>query len=119
MRCLQPTSAVSLRSEQLGSNKHDQPGELASCAEETWPPQWALFLRRVVASSWAGNRRNDLTCPHNTQLELVMGKYVIGWILGVPAIVLVVAYFFFRWAADTIRNGPSGGNPLPVNSRAM
>jgi len=25
-----------------------------------------------------------------------MGKYVIGWILGVPAIVLVVAYFFFR-----------------------
>jgi len=25
-----------------------------------------------------------------------MGKYVIAWILGVPAIVLVVVYFFFR-----------------------
>jgi len=28
--------------------------------------------------------------------ELSMGKYIIAWILGVPAIVLVVAYFFFR-----------------------
>jgi hypothetical protein len=25
-----------------------------------------------------------------------MGKYVLGWALGVPAIVLVVLYFFFR-----------------------
>jgi len=25
-----------------------------------------------------------------------MGKYVIGWILGIPAVVLVVAYFFFH-----------------------
>jgi len=25
-----------------------------------------------------------------------MGKYFLGWILGIPAIVLVVAYFFFR-----------------------
>ncbi|MEO7150719.1 MAG: hypothetical protein ABIX46_03250 [Burkholderiaceae bacterium] len=28
--------------------------------------------------------------------EGVMGKYVLGWILGVPAIVLIVLYFFFR-----------------------
>lgn len=33
---------------------------------------------------------------NSTRLEVAMGKYVIGWILGVPAIVLVVAYFFFR-----------------------
>jgi len=25
-----------------------------------------------------------------------MGKYIIAWILGVPAFVLVIAYFFFR-----------------------
>jgi hypothetical protein len=25
-----------------------------------------------------------------------MGKYVLGWILGVPAIVLVVIYFFMH-----------------------
>jgi len=25
-----------------------------------------------------------------------MGKYVFGWVLGVPVIVLVVAYFFFH-----------------------
>jgi len=27
--------------------------------------------------------------------EHVMGKYLIGWVLGIPAIVLVIAYFFF------------------------
>jgi len=25
-----------------------------------------------------------------------MGKYFLGWILGIPAIVLVILYFFFR-----------------------
>jgi len=25
-----------------------------------------------------------------------MGKYALGWILGIPAIVLVVIYFFFN-----------------------
>jgi len=25
-----------------------------------------------------------------------MGKYLIAWILGVPAFVLVIAYFFFH-----------------------
>jgi len=25
-----------------------------------------------------------------------MGKYLIAWILGVPAVVLVVAYMFFH-----------------------
>jgi len=25
-----------------------------------------------------------------------MGKYFLGWILGIPAVVLVVAYFFFH-----------------------
>ena len=29
-------------------------------------------------------------------LEIIMGKYFVGWILGVPAIVLLVAYFFFH-----------------------
>ncbi len=26
--------------------------------------------------------------------ENVMGKYLVAWILGVPAIVLVIVYFF-------------------------
>ena len=34
-------------------------------------------------------------CPPTPQ-ETVMGKYLIGWVLGVPVIVLVVAYFFFH-----------------------
>ena len=28
--------------------------------------------------------------------EFLMGKYLIAWILGVPAFVLVIAYFFFH-----------------------
>jgi hypothetical protein len=29
-------------------------------------------------------------------MEEIMGKYFIAWLLGVPAIVLVLLYFFFR-----------------------
>jgi hypothetical protein len=28
--------------------------------------------------------------------ETRMGKYLIGWLLGVPVIVLVILYFFFH-----------------------
>ena len=28
--------------------------------------------------------------------EDIMGKYFLGWLLGVPALVLVLIYFFFR-----------------------
>jgi hypothetical protein len=28
--------------------------------------------------------------------ELFMGKYVAAWLLGVPAILLVIVYFFFN-----------------------
>jgi hypothetical protein len=37
-------------------------------------------------------RRRPLTCPEENQ----MGKYFIGWLLGIPAVVLVILYFFFR-----------------------
>ena len=32
---------------------------------------------------------------HSDMEENLMGKYFIAWLLGVPAAVLVVAYFFF------------------------
>jgi hypothetical protein len=28
--------------------------------------------------------------------KVKMGKYFVGWLLGVPAVVLVVLWFFFR-----------------------
>ena len=28
--------------------------------------------------------------------EVSMGKYLLAWVVGVPAFVLVIAYFFFR-----------------------
>lgn len=30
------------------------------------------------------------------QWRIAMGKYLIAWILGVPAIVVVLAYLFFH-----------------------
>jgi hypothetical protein len=30
------------------------------------------------------------------RLENDMGKYLLGWVLGVPVFVLVIAYFFFH-----------------------
>ena len=28
--------------------------------------------------------------------RIVMGKYLLGWVLGVPVIVLVIIYFFMH-----------------------
>jgi hypothetical protein len=28
--------------------------------------------------------------------DRIMGKYFVGWLLGIPAVVLVVLYIFFR-----------------------
>ena len=49
----------------------------------------------VTAGCFRAEVNLRLPLPHSQQ-EIIMGKYVLGWILGVPAIVLVVAYFFFR-----------------------
>jgi len=35
-------------------------------------------------------------CSRYKLLESVMGKYLLGWVLGVPVIVLVLVYLFFR-----------------------
>jgi hypothetical protein len=32
---------------------------------------------------------------HLTRKEQVMGKYFLGWLLGVPVVVLVVLWLFF------------------------
>jgi hypothetical protein len=28
--------------------------------------------------------------------DIIMGKYLVGWLLGVPVVVLVILYFFFH-----------------------
>ena len=33
---------------------------------------------------------------HNLERSRIMGKYFLAWILGVPAIVLVLIYMFFH-----------------------
>jgi hypothetical protein len=37
-----------------------------------------------------------LADPADPLKEMEMGKYFIGWLLGVPAVVLLVLWFFFR-----------------------
>jgi hypothetical protein len=45
---------------------------------------------------------DSAACPDSasyaqvTFLETAMGKYVLAWLLGVPALVLVVIYLFFH-----------------------
>ena len=56
-----------------------------------------LLLRRLAQRSDRIPHRIALVLNHiQPQPEIIMGKYLLGWVLGVPAIVLVVAYFFFH-----------------------
>lgn len=41
------------------------------------------------ASKLRSDRRSD------AQKEMTMGKYLVGWLLGVPVVVLVIAYLIF------------------------
>jgi hypothetical protein len=34
--------------------------------------------------------------PVDIQGDIIMGKYLVGWLLGVPVFVLVILYFFFH-----------------------
>jgi hypothetical protein len=36
------------------------------------------------------------TSRHDNNKEGMMGKYFLGWLLGVPAVVLVLIYFFMN-----------------------
>lgn len=43
------------------------------------------------------NSPGDGKCgSHATNGALIMGKYFLGWILGVPVIVLVIIYMLFN-----------------------
>jgi hypothetical protein len=55
-----------------------------------------LFLQpRKARTPRVGAARN-LSSIHITSEENDMGKYFVGWLLGVPVFVLVIAYFFFH-----------------------
>ena len=44
--------------------------------------------------AYAGLRCSDIATTRNSTWETMMGKYVLAWLLGVPAIVLVGVYVF-------------------------
>lgn len=41
------------------------------------------------------HRASKLKPLHDARVEAIMGKYFVAWLLGVPALVLVLIYFFF------------------------
>jgi hypothetical protein len=63
----------------LAASRH---GGASSDARSTPSPRDALLIR------------HEAGC---TQLQVTaVGKYLVGWVLGVPAIVLALLYIFFR-----------------------
>jgi hypothetical protein len=54
------------------------------CLKEGRPGGWAL--RSINRQARASHPRKETS----------MGKYFIAWLLGVPAIFLVILYFFFH-----------------------
>jgi hypothetical protein len=41
-------------------------------------------------------RPDQATRRRNIPGDIIMGKYLVGWLLGVPVFVLVILYFFFH-----------------------
>ena len=37
-----------------------------------------------------------MALPLRRTMEIAMGKYLVGWLLGVPVFVLVILFFFFH-----------------------
>jgi hypothetical protein len=51
-----------------------------------------LFSHPLPGACDGNNRRH----PLNTTGVSIMGKYFLGWILGVPVVVLVIIYLIFN-----------------------
>jgi len=49
-------------------------------------------MRGLLA--YGGFRCGDIAATRNSTSEMMMGKYVLAWLLGVPALVLVGVYAF-------------------------
>jgi bacteriorhodopsin len=54
-------------------------------------------LRSIVAPAHTAGLQPHLSCSRRPSTkEHIMGKYFIGWLLGVPVVVLVLAYLVFH-----------------------
>jgi hypothetical protein len=54
-------------------------------------------LRAGPSSSPEGDAdRFQAIRRHTFPGDIIMGKYLVGWLLGVPVFVLVILYFFFH-----------------------
>jgi hypothetical protein len=46
-----------------------------------------------AAASASGS--GGMSSTQHSEVRHIMGKYLVGWLLGVPAFVLVLVWFFF------------------------
>lgn len=69
-----------------------------ACRHETHakaPPNERPSYKPAPAALTATGGRPHQSGDSSTHLEIGMGKYFIGWLLGVPTILLILFYFFF------------------------
>jgi hypothetical protein len=52
-------------------------------------------VRHVDCCVRASVEASKLQTKRRTQKEMTMGKYFVGWLVGVPVVVLVIAYMIF------------------------
>jgi hypothetical protein len=50
----------------------------------------------LSAADFPSPARSSRFISHQHPRRQIMGKYLIGWLLGVPVFVLVILYFFFH-----------------------
>lgn len=55
-----------------------------------------VVLQPIAAPSGSPPRCRAISCEYHYFWRSVMGKYLVGWVLGIPAVVLVIAYLFFN-----------------------
>ena len=60
------------------------------------PPRGEGLLHSVGIGTVRSATRRQLGWLHRIPRGKDMGKYVLGWFLGVPLIVLVAVYFLFN-----------------------
>jgi len=70
-------------------------GAPPSCRARPCPGRNDLFAEVHYLTDAACTARHDGLIDNKHMRGSIMGKYFIGWLLGIPAVVLVILYFIF------------------------
>jgi hypothetical protein len=81
-----------------GPPRREQIAAMRARPQRRWhsTPQRAGVLQIPQRPSAAAGQAASLPFAHRNKKEVVMGKYVLAWLFGVPAFVLVILYLIFN-----------------------